>query len=224
MRVKDKIKLNLGCGAIRPDGWLNTDSSLNSLIQNYAVGKIISKFLGSRAYDTSGVKYMNLNKRWNSIKDGSASVVYASHLFEHIQISATRLFLQESFRALSSGGVIRLVMPDMYLLSKHYVQQYERTNEKALEEFMWALNLHREGQYPKGSFKHSIIGWFQGYPHQHKFMYDKNLLQKMVEEAGFSQVRFSEFGKSEYIKDIQDVEFDKSLSYAHSMYMDALKP
>ncbi len=167
---------------------------------------------------------MNLNKPWKKIKDQSSNVVYASHLFEHLKIGATNLFLQEAYRALSNGGAIRLVMPDLYLLSKNYIKKYEEADETALDEYMWALNLHREGQYPKGSFKHHLIGWIQGYPHQHKFMYDKPTLTKMLEKVGFKDIVFCDYGESQYVENVNEIEYDASLSYAHSVFVEAIKP
>ena len=38
------IKLNLGCGSVRPVGWISTNSSLNANIQKITIiGKSISK-------------------------------------------------------------------------------------------------------------------------------------------------------------------------------------
>ena len=60
------IKLNLGCGSVRPFGWVNTDSSLNAHIQRIPfIGKVMSKLLGKVAYDSNNLVYMNLNKKWS---------------------------------------------------------------------------------------------------------------------------------------------------------------
>lgn len=217
-----KIKLNLGCGQVRPIDWINTDSSMNAFIQRLPLGTDISKVLGGKTYEDHNVIYMNLNKRWSRFSAESIDIVYASHLFEHLSIRSTDIFLSESFRALKTGGTIRLVMPDMFLHAKEYVQQIETGNVNALVQFMWALNLHREGQYPIGNFFHSLLGWIQGWPHQHKFMYDKYSLSKLLTHYGFVNIKESSFGTSFYINEINDVE--NSGGYANSLYLEAKKP
>src|SRR5689334_18446754 len=96
----EKLRLNLGCGSVRPAGWVNTDSSLNAHLQRLPIiGTMVPKLIGRVKYDSANVKYMNLNKRWNFASD-SVDIVYASHLFEHLTIKSADLFLRESFRCL----------------------------------------------------------------------------------------------------------------------------
>jgi predicted SAM-dependent methyltransferase len=216
------IKLNLGCGAVRPRGWINTDSSLNANIQKIPfVGKIITRPFNKVVYDGGDMVYMNLNKPWKYAND-SVDVVYASHLFEHLTISSANLFLSESYRCLKPGGVIRLAVPDLYKICKKYIDEYESGNTDDPTVFiMWAINMHREGQYGNPGFvKKQVLEW-QGYPHQHKFMYDAKSLQKKMAEAGFVDILSLEYGVSKYIRDIKDVEGTKE-SYL-SVYLEGLK-
>lgn len=107
----NKLKLNLGCGAIRPDGWLNMDSSFNSLLQRLPFGKFLARSFGSNEYETSA-HYINLNRKWR-FKSSSVSVVYASHLFEHLKPLRAKSFLDEANRCLCREGSIRIVVPDL---------------------------------------------------------------------------------------------------------------
>lgn len=80
------MKLNLGCGSVRPMGWINTDSSLNANIQRIPfIAKKITKLFNKVDYDSNNLVYMNLNKKW-AFKDNSVDIVYASHLFEHLRL------------------------------------------------------------------------------------------------------------------------------------------
>jgi len=192
-------KLNLGCGQIRPEGWINADSSMNTMLQKLPLGKWIARSLGSVIFDTSNAVYMNLNKRWRHIPDTSVEVVYASHLFEHLEIESSKLFLAEAYRTLKPNGSIRLVMPDLYAHCKEYVASIDN------------------GQI-------EVLGLFQGYPHRHKYMYDKLSLTKLFSDVGFRDIRLSEYGQSHYIKDILDVEGPHLYGgYANSIYIEALK-
>lgn len=217
-----KIKLNLGCGAIRPEGWINADSSFNAHLQRFPlVGKFLSKSLNAVEYKSNDVVYMNLNKRWK-YKDDSVDVVYASHLFEHLTIRSASLFLKESYRCLKKGGVIRLVVPDLHKVCLKYLEDYgDASVEDPTVYILWAMNLHKEAQYANENFLSRVMNEFRGYPHQHKFMYDDKSLAFRMKNAGFSQIRSCVYGESNYIQEIQDVEGAKE-SYL-SAYVEAIK-
>ncbi len=127
MEVK---KLNLGCGSIRPEGWDNNDSSLNAFfLQKYKLLKfLIQKIFNLKGYDSTNVKYMNLNKKW-IYNSNSVEVVYASHLFEHLNKNSAKLFLTEAHRVLKINGRLRLVGPDLLQHTKDFLHQSEARNK-----------------------------------------------------------------------------------------------
>ena len=216
------IKLNLGCGSIRPDGWINTDSSWNANIQRVPLLGDLTRYLFKTVvYSSSNVTYMNLNKRW-PYKDNSVDIIYASHLYEHLSVNSAQLFLTEAYRCLKPDGKIRIVVPDLYKICKKYIANYESGNEPSTEFIMWAINMHREGQYGyKIPIWKKIILEIQGYPHQHKFMYDEKSLSTKISNAGFLKINSKTYGESEYIDCINDVEGSKE-SYL-SIYIEAKK-
>jgi len=207
---------------VRPASWINTDSSLNAHLQRIPMlGKALHKAFNTVEYNNN-VVYMNLNKPW-MYKPNSVDVVYASHLFEHLTQPSAELFLKESHRCLKQDGVIRIVVPDLYKICKRYIETYETTGEQDPTQFiMWAINMHREGQYGSriGWLKRFVLEW-QGYPHQHKYMYDERSLSKKLQEHGFVDIRSASYGQSDYISSIKDVEGTKE-SYL-SVYLEAKK-
>lgn len=218
----EKIRLNLGCGAVRPKGWINTDSSINANLQRIPiVGRKFARLFNPVSYYSNNVQYMNLNKPW-SFKTGSVDVVYASHLFEHLSLPAADLFVGEAYRCLKPGGVIRIVVPDLYKIAKKYLEQYEASDgtSDSTQFIMWAINMHREGQYGNNIslFKKFILEW-QGYPHQHKFMYDDKSIR--LKFSHFRNPLFLQYGVSQYLPEIEDVE-GSSESYL-SVYFEAKK-
>ena len=148
MSTTQRILVNVGCGHQRPAGWINTDCSLNAMIQRVPViGGLVRGALRSTAYSSGNVSYLNLTKRW-PFADGTVDVVYGSHVFEHLSMSGARHFLREAMRVLRPGGVLRLVVPDLYQAAKAYVTELEGGNAKASERLLFTLNLHRENTYP----------------------------------------------------------------------------
>jgi predicted SAM-dependent methyltransferase len=131
--------------------------------------------------------------------------------------------IKEAFRCLKRNGVIRLVVPDLYKLCKKYISEYEaNSNISSSEQLLWALNLHREGQYGMNIpwFKKLVFEW-QGYPHQHKYMYDFKSLYQLLHEQGFSAIQEKQYAQSDYISQILDVEGTVE-SYI-SVYLEARK-
>ncbi|MEO5995900.1 MAG: methyltransferase domain-containing protein [Chitinophagaceae bacterium] len=216
-------KINLGCGAVRPKGWVNTDSSLNANIQKIPlIGKVITRNFSNVVYNDSNVVYMNLNRSWKHAND-SIDVVYGSHVFEHLSSKAADLLLKESYRCLKPGGVIRLAVPDLYKICKKYIADFENGQENAYEFIMWAINMHREGQYgPDINMAKKVVYEWQGYPHQHKFMYDERSLGTKLKNAGFTDILSLEYGVSNYIPEITDVEGYREIYL--SVYLEGKKP
>jgi|ERR1700730_550745 len=219
----NKVKLNLGCGAVRPVGWINTDSSWNAHLQRIPlIGKLMQKTLRTVEYNNNNLVYMNLNKSW-PYKNDSVDLVYASHLFEHLTLASADLFLREAYRCLKPGGIIRLVVPDLYKICKRYISEYDDNGvENPTEFIMWAINMHREGQYGSriSGWKKMILEW-QGYPHQHKFMYDEKSLANRLKQYGFQNIVSLSYGESRSISEIKDVEGTKE-SYL-SAYLEGSK-
>jgi predicted SAM-dependent methyltransferase len=215
------VKLNLGCGDVRPAGWINTDSSLNANMQRIPlINKIIPKLFKTVSYSDPNLIYMDLNKPWRWPSE-SIDIVYGSHIFEHLTLQSAHIFLKEAMRTLKKGGVIRIVVPDLFKICKKYVNEYEGGNPLAWQHIMWAINMNREGQYPNVKGIKKWLAEWQGYPHQHKYMYDKYSMQQKLEPYGFRNVLHQEFGKSTYIDSIHEVEFgtEKYLS----VYLEAIK-
>ena len=218
-----KIRLNLGCGGVRPEGWINTDSSLNAYLQKIPfLGKLIAdKVIKSVQYDSNNVTYMDVNNKWK-FKSETVDIVYASHLFEHLSIKDANEFLQKAYRVLKPQGIIRLVVPCLYQNAKNYITQYDKGEENASRQLLYVLNLHRQNAYgPAHNIIYKLIHWYQGYPHQHKYMYDKYALQKKLRAHGFRAIKEGSYGQSFYIEEILEVE--NTREGVPSIYLEAVK-
>ena len=56
------------------------------------------------------------------IKNNQLEVVYHSHILEHFNDEDGFRLLHECFRILKSGGVMRILVPDLELWSKNYIE------------------------------------------------------------------------------------------------------
>lgn len=164
------------------------------------------KCLRKTEYSRSNVRFMNLGRAW-PFETGSVDVVYGSHVFEHLNKASAQLFMDESRRVLKPEGVIRLVVPDLHALCDIYLRQFQARDAGAAEKLLTIMNMHQDGAYgTKHSFVERLIHALQGYPHQHKYMYDQLSLAALLERAGYRFVSAKQYGESELVPEILEVE------------------
>ena len=108
-------KLNFGCGTRFSDSWVNIDFD---------------------SYD-SRVQRVNLLSGF-PFADSSFDAVYSSHVLEHFDPDQGRFLLSESFRVLTKGGVLRIVVPDL---------------EGSCREYLRVLSME------PGDEKHQLYSW-----------------------------------------------------------------
>ena len=216
----NKVFVNLGCGGVRPDSWQNYDSSLNSFVQSVPIIKHIARFFKRSVQYGVPARYLDLRSKW-PFKDQSVSILYASHLLEHLSQRQASHFMQEANRVLEKKGVIRIVVPDLKVLSENYLSSLDSTDHKASQEFLYAMNLHKENAYAQDlNIFSKLINLMQGYPHQHKYMYEEYSLKHLLHNSSFENIDVASYGESRYVHNISDVEC--TAEGIPSIYLEAL--
>jgi len=94
--------LNFGCGSTYHSEWVNLDAAPVS-------PEVI-------AHD--------LRRGFPHAAD-SFDAVYGSHVLEHLDPQAGMRLLQECFRVLKPGGIVRIVVPDLETMARLYLQSLE---------------------------------------------------------------------------------------------------
>jgi predicted SAM-dependent methyltransferase len=177
-------KLNLGCGPVQPAGWVNVDGSIRAWIacRLAPVDRflVLTKLWPATEFGKQTV-VTNLRKRlpW---AEASVDAVYMGEVLEHFTRADGFALLQECFRVLKPGGVLRLRVPDNAQFWGNYVREYEATRARPRSE--WTLSHSRwvEMFFNDISVRRT---WFGSYGHFHKWMYDEVSLVLTLEQAGF---------------------------------------
>ncbi len=141
-----RAMLNLGCGTRMHHGFNNLDFSPYVFFANHrGLANILYKIK-----IISEDRWMNILKidpdiiSWNILKgvsflDNTFNVIYSSHVIEHLDKDFSVPFvLKECYRTLREGGIIRIVVPDLYDIISRYLkafQQLEIENEKDLPAY-----------------------------------------------------------------------------------------
>ena len=102
------MKLNVGCGYNRLEGWLNLDSSRDS-----AADRLM------QAHDLA-------------LESASSSEVRALQLIEHLGFFKAKYFLSECWRVLRPGGLLTLETPDIEKTFSAFLSGDHKAREAAL--------------------------------------------------------------------------------------------
>ena len=109
--------LNLGCGRRYHSAWTNLDLESDDL-------EVISHDI------TQGIPF----------EKASFDAVYHSHVLEHLNPVEGRQLIQECYRVLAPGGVLRVVVPDLERIARLYLENHQQAwdgDEVASVNYDW---------------------------------------------------------------------------------------
>lgn len=212
---KKLIRLNLGCGLLTSPDWVNVDGSWNARLAKHPFLRRMLSTLrilppGKSEIPWDSTVFLHDVRKPLPFPDGSASAVYASHVLEHLYFEEGRQLVQESFRVLAGGGVLRVVVPDLHAIVREYLGDLPfgqlSTEMEALrpaDRFNQRLLM----RWPTPSSSNIIYRIYDSWQdfHSHKWMYDSDSLMALLRWAGFVEVQQMECHVSR-IGGIQAVE------------------
>jgi predicted SAM-dependent methyltransferase len=155
---RSSLKLNIGCGPNRKQGWVNID-----LLPNVDLS-------------------LDMRERI-PLPNSAATMIYSEHFFEHLDYpDDAGKFLAECHRLLEAGGTISLGVPD----AQWALEAYVGPDDKGF----FALAKSSEWHHPawcQTRLEHINYQFRQGT--EHRFAYDFETLRRVLEEAGFTNIR-----------------------------------
>jgi len=162
-------RMHIGCGNVILDGWLNV---LYERRQEY--GRLEQRGKGwFLNYDLLGP--------W-PVEDNSLSFVAGSHMIEHLDLNHGLMLTAQAYKALKSGGTIRLSCPDLETYARRYVAGDKAFFDQPLiREWCAFTNAQTPGQV--------FIAKAYDSGGAHKWFYDFESLKNILERAGFTNIR-----------------------------------
>ena len=175
LSTSPSLKLHLGSHLVHKEGWVNVD-------------------LAGIPVDLS----------WNLAKplpfpDQSLEAIFHEHLLEHMTLEVGLRMIDECYRTLRPGGVLRVVVPDATDLIAAYTESRGGPYRRCPTAFL-AL---QEPFYRYG----------------HRTMYDAETLGLLLEAAGFADIDQRPYGDSR-IRPCPDSEGRS----AESLYVEGVRP
>ena len=170
-------KLQIGCGNNVLDEWLNTD--LNDKEDEVA-------------YLDAGVTF--------PFKSDCFDFIYSEHLFEHLNVDQQINMLEESFRILKTNAIMRIATPSLDFLNDLYNYPKKKINQDyidwAVRTSPYLLSLKKTIKDDSMFYCYVINNFYKAWGH--KMIHNFKSLNALALQAGFSEVRKAEVGKSRF--------------------------
>ena len=213
--MREERKLHIGCATITPPGWINVDGSWNAWLAKHSVLRWVIGFFHLIPSEKLAIQWSKDILSHDVVKglpfpSDYLNAIYASHLLEHLYQEEAKSLLRECLRTLKPGGVIRLVVPDLYSIVLKYMNERQpelqfRGNGKLSPADKLCQGLGMRGQVPpRGNLLYRFYTTVKDF-HSHKWMYDKESLMRHLLDAGFVDVSEKMFLESG-IAGIEEVE------------------
>ncbi|NJO39612.1 MAG: hypothetical protein HC769_15240 [Cyanobacteria bacterium CRU_2_1] len=120
---------------------------------------------------------MDVTQPWNF---ENLEYVYGEHFLEHLTLDGAIAFLRQAWNSLKIGGVIRLSTPSLeWVLLTHF--DLSESNPKKRVSSTFAIN-------------RAFNGW------GHQFLYSQEFLTELLENLGYQNILFCEYGQSDHVE------------------------
>jgi SAM-dependent methyltransferase len=198
----DKPKLHLGCFDQAIPGWINTDITPHIFVARipglpfllHKAGLMADlRYRQHRNNIFKSVCYLNATKKF-PFESSTFDYVFCSHFLEHLYPDGARSCIEEVFRILRSGGIFRIVVPD-------------------LDKIVAAYNPQKSDDFCGAIFE-TTQKWDKN---QHHWHYNYISLERILREVGFRKIYHCQFQEG-LCADVRVID-----SRPESLFMEASK-
>lgn len=224
-------KINLGCGPIGRDDWINFDWGILAFIHSFPfIEKLFYKMgfipAGYKTKWPKNLKLYDCRRKLPFVFD-SIDFIYASHFLEHLKKFEAERVLKECFRVLKKGGVLRIIVPDLKKILSRYIEkdskffldsvgpeERQKLGGLAIADL---LNMMFYPEFYRVKF-YGISRLAALFIRPHKWMYDFESLSRLLKGFGFKAIEEREFRQGE-VPDLDVLDLFPEMSF----YVEAKK-
>ncbi|MBL7996227.1 methyltransferase domain-containing protein [bacterium] len=206
--------INLGCGLDNPSNWIGIDGGVSVVVKNLPgpIIKLLYKFQNtSKNVDVytfiaklKSTEIIHFDFKYGiPYDDATIPNIYSSHFFEHLSRERCKFILENCFRVMKKGGVIRICVPSL---------------DEEVEKIRKALHCYDNSDIlPIEKYvTNSSSGYLSEYSN-HRWMYNFDELKKILAAAGFAQIEERSFREGR----LPDVEI---LDTRGGLHVEGIKP
>lgn len=239
--------LNIGSSARVAAGWTNVDFNWLARMAtmpwlSWALCRVgvISKERWERIQKISRNIIVHDIRRPLPFAEATYDVVYHSHVLEHLDREAGKRLIEECRRVLKSGGVLRIVVPDLEVLVNRYTRALEQVQAGAsrsgYDSAMSDLFDQMVNQVPSGRSSQNLVTRLlerifvrdtRANGESHQWMYDSWSLAALLDDLGFADIKTVDATTSRIKSWGQwclDVNEDGTIYKRDSIFIECQKP
>lgn len=146
--------------------------------------------------------------------DNSLDLVYHSHMLEHLSYIEGIKFIQECYRVLRPGALMRVLVPDLEL----WINAYVSNNNFFFEQYRNYGGIEKELYVSKAAVFMGML-----HNHEHKCGYDFESLSWVLNHVGFVDIRKTLYALGE-VEDLETIEPMEPLKIMESLCVECRKP
>lgn len=195
-------KLHFGCFDQPHAGWINTDITPHLWVTRipllpdllHRMGKMTAERLAQHKQGVfRQVTKLDVTIRFPYDND-TFDAAFSSHVLEHLYPDQARHCVEEVYRILRPGGVLRVSVPDL----DRVIAEYDPDDSDAwVEAFL-------ESRQPRDK-------------NRHNWMYNETSMGRLLREAGFSEVYRCTYQQG-HCPDVETID-----NRPHSLFMEGIK-
>lgn len=187
-----KKQVQIGAGLSSGPSWTNYDNSPTLALSKIPlVGRFLLNFIKGPKWPGNVLGGDIL--RGLPLKKNSCKLIFCSHVLEHLGLSDFNLALQNIYDYLEPKGIFRLIVPDLEIFAKRYVEKVMKGPDQDLAaiDFMRGTLLGFEN-----SRKNLLSRVREALENsRHQWLWDKYSLRKALENHGFHDICQRQFGE-----------------------------
>lgn len=207
MAAQRPVMLNLGAGLGQDEAWINYDRSRVARVAHNRVARALVAAAARLGLASKGeiLDWPKSTRTADLTKgiphgDGTVDAVYSSHMLEHVTRDQAEFVLRECHRVLRPGGTLRVVVPDLRLLARKYLDGdrafFGDHDGPLADAFVRSLYLRSvpKGRLPE-RLARRVLRTDEG---GHQWMYDGESMSRLIARAGFRDVRVRAYGEGDH--------------------------
>jgi len=202
--------------AARP---LKLDAGARNFINLGSGPNIVSGCINIDFYTTPGIDYGADLRRRLKIADGTVDGIFCEHTIEHLSYKETDQLLQECYRIMKPGAVIRVVLPDIELFIRHYASGDEAWFER-WEQLMLTDSTDPERAGRRLATPLQALS-FVTQEYGHVSAWDYRTLEFYLTQSGFREITPVSFRQGRCPELLLDLD-EEDRKFV-SLYLDAVK-
>jgi SAM-dependent methyltransferase len=189
-KAQEATLINIGAGLSGGRSWRSFDASPTLRISKIPLfGNLMLRLVGAPSWKKD-TRYGDILKGL-PLKEGSCDILFSSHTFEHFSLSDFDKALKNVRRYLKRGGIFRIIVPDLEIRARKYVQRLESGKEisQAAIDFLCSTGLGCEAS--RASFWGRLREAFANSRHQ--WLWDRSSLVQRLEDHGFKNIKICKY-------------------------------